>query len=224
MHVSLTRFSLCLVFMSALMWSAPGHTGSASSSCAVPAGYYRVVGFDTGETVQLRAKPSHSSALMGTLGIDDVVFSDGTRDQGSFLTWQLIRQNQVEGWVEASRLWRALPLTLAKTDLPAAGYCGASSPPWGLRWDDHSVRMSLFPEKHEFAVRSVQPGVSPGSVLVTGSAPEAAVSFVYSDEICRSADNATVSWGSAYVVIRQDGAERLYKGCCNPLRTAFTNR
>ncbi len=62
--------------------------------------------------------------------------SDGTRDQGSFLTWQLIRQNQVEGWVEASRLWRALPLTLAKTDLPAAGYCGASSPPWGLRWDD----------------------------------------------------------------------------------------
>ena len=224
MHVSLTRFSLCFVFMSALLWSAPGHAGSASSSCAVPAGYYRVVGSGAGEAVQLRAKPSHSSALMGTLGIDDVVFSDGTRDQGSFLTWQLIRQNQVEGWVEASRLWRALPLTLAKTDLPAAGYCGASSPPWGLRWDDHSVRLSLFPEKHAFAVRSVQSGVSPGSVLVTGSAPEAAVSFVYSDEICHSADNATVSWGSAYVVIREHGVEKLYKGCCNPLRIAFTNR
>lgn len=224
MHVSLTRFSLCFAFVTALHWSVPSHAGSASSSCAVPAGYYRVVDLGAGEAVQLRAKPSHSSVLMGTLGIDDVVFSDGTRDQGSFLTWQRVRQNQVEGWVEASRLWRALPLTLAKTDLPAAGYCGASSPPWGLRWDEHSVRMSLFPEKHEFAVQSVQSGVSPGSVLVTGAAPEAAVSFVYSDEICHAADNATVSWGSAYVVIRQDGVERLYKGCCNPLRIAFTNR
>lgn len=224
MHVSLTRFSLCFAFMNALLWSAPGHAASASASCSVPAGYYRVVGHGTGDPVQLRAKPSRSSALMGTLGIDDVVFSDGTRDRDSFLSWQRIRQNQVEGWVEASHLWRALPLTLAKTDLPAAGYCGASSPPWGLRWDDHSVRLSLFPEKHAFAVSSVQSGVSPGSVLVTGSAPEAAVSFVYSDEICRSADNATVSWGSAYVVIRQNGVERLYKGCCNPLRTAFTNR
>lgn len=220
MHVPLARFYLCFAFMNALLWSAPGH----AASCAVPAGYYRVVDLGSGEAVQLRAKPSHSSPLMGTLDRDEVVFSDGTRDQGSFLTWQRIRQNQVEGWVEASRLWRALPMTLAKTDLPATGYCGASSPPWGLRWDDHSVRMSLFPEKHEFAVQSVQSGISPGSVLVTGSAPEASVSFVYSDEICHGAENATVSWGSAYVVIRQGGAEKLYKGCCNPLRTAFTNR
>jgi len=218
MHVPLTRFSLCLAFMSALLWSTPGHAGD------VPVGYYRVVDFGTGEAVQLWAKPSHSSMLIGTLNNDDVVFSDGTRRMANDLTWQRIRQNQVEGWVKASHLWRALPMTLAKTDLPAAGYCGASSPPWGLRWDDHSVRMSLFPEKHEFAVQSVQSGVSPGAVLVTGSAPEAAVSFVYSDEICRSADNATVSWGSAYIVIRQNGVERLYKGCCNPLRIAFTNR
>ena len=84
--------------------------------------------------------------------------------------------------------------------------------------------MSLFPGKYEFAVQSVQSGVSPGSVLVTGSAPEAAVSFVYSDEICHGEGNATLGWGSAYVVIRQDGIERLYKGCCNALRTAFTNR
>ncbi len=74
MHVSLTRFSFCFVFMSALLWSAPGQAGSASSSCAVPAGYYRVVGVRAGEAVQLRAKPSHSSALMGTLGIDDAAF------------------------------------------------------------------------------------------------------------------------------------------------------
>ena len=50
------------------------------------------------------------------------------------------------------------------------------------------------------------------------------MSFVYSDEICHGADNATVSWGSAYIVIREGGVERLYKGCCNPLRLAFTNR
>lgn len=221
MHVPLARFSLYLAFMSALLWPAPGH---AASSCAVPGGYYRVVDFGSGVAVQLREKPSHTSMLMGTLENDEVVFSDGTRDQGSSLTWQRIRQNQVEGWVEARHLWRALPLTLAKTELPAAGYCGASSPPWGLRWDDHSLRISLFPEKHEFAVQSVQSGVSPGSVLVTGSAPEAAVSFVYSDEICYGAGNATVSWGSAYIVIRRNGAEKLYKGCCIPLRTAFTNR
>lgn len=220
MHVPLARFSFCFAFMNALLWSTPGH----ADSCAVPAGYYRVVDFGSGEAVQLRAKPSHTSALMGTLDRDEVVFSDGARDQGSFLTWQRIRQNQVEGWVEASHLWRALPLTLAKTELPAAGYCGASSPPWGLRWDEHSVRMSLFPEKHEFAVQSVQPGVSPGSVLVTGSAPEAALSFVYSDEICHGAGDTTVSWGAAYIVIRRNGVDRLYKGCCNPLRIAFTNR
>jgi len=218
--VSLTRFSLYLAFMNVLLWSTPGQ----AASCNVPAGYYRVVDFGTGEAVQLRAKPSHSSMLMGTLDNDEVVFSDGTREQGSDLTWQRIQQNQVEGWIAARHLWRALPMTLAKTDLPAAGYCGASSPPWGLRWDDHSVRMSLFPGKHEFAVQSVQSGVSPGSVLVTGSAPEAALSFVYSDEICHGAGNATVSWGSAYIVIRQDGVEKLYKGCCNPLRIAFTNR
>jgi hypothetical protein len=220
MCVSLTRFSLCLGFMNALLWSTSSH----AASCAVPPGYYRVVDFGTGEAVQLREKPSHSSMLMGTLNNDDVVFSDGTRDQGSYHTWQRIRQNQVEGWVEASHLWRALPMTLAKTDLPAAGYCGASSPPWGLRWDDRSVRMSLFPGNHEFAVQSVKSGVSPGSVLVSGSAPEAAMSFVYSDEICHGVGNATVSWGSAYIVIRQDGEERLYKGCCNALRIAFTNR
>jgi hypothetical protein len=221
MHVSLTRFSLCLAFVNVLLWSTPGHAAFCE---AVPAGYYRVVNSGAGKTVQLKAKPSDGSTLMGTLENDEVVFSDGTRDRDSFLTWQRIRQNQVEGWVEARHLWRALPMTLAKTDLPAAGYCGASSPPWGLRWDYHSVRMSLFPGKHEFAVQSVQSGVSPGSVLVTGSAPEGAMSFVYSDEICHGAGNATVGWGTAYVVIRQNGAERLYKGCCNAFRIAFTNR
>ena len=220
MHVSLTRFAFYLAFMNALLSATPSH----AFDCNVPAGYYRVVGAGSDAAVQLRAKPAHSAMLMGTLNNDEVVFSDGTRERDSFLSWQRVRQNQVEGWVEASQLWRALPITIAKTELPAAGYCGASSPPWGLRWDDHSVRMSLFPEKHEFGVRTVQPGVSPGSVLVTGSAPEAAISFVYSDEICHGADKATVSWGTAYIVIRQNGVDRLYKGCCNPLRTAFTNR
>src|SRR5689334_22106114 len=95
MHVPLARFSLCIAFMCALLWPAPGR----AASCAVPPGYYRVVDFGSSEAVQLREKPSHNSALMGTLGRDEVVFSDGTRDQGSFLTWQRIRQDQVEGWV-----------------------------------------------------------------------------------------------------------------------------
>ena len=220
MHNSLARFSLWLIFVNALLGSTP----SQADSCAVPAGYYRVVDFGTGEAVQLRAKPSHSSMLMGTLDNDQVVFSDGTRDRGKDLTWQRIRQSQVEGWVEASHLWRTLPLTLAKTVLPAAGSCGASSPPWGLRWDNHSVRMTLFPGSHDFAVQSVQQGVSPGTVLVSGADPEAAITFVYSDEICRGEGNATLSWGSAYIVIRQNGVERLYKGCCDALRIAFTNR
>ena len=224
MDDSLARFFLWLAFLGAQLWSTPGQAASQAASCNVPAGYYRVVNTGTEEAVQLRATPSHNAMLMGMLANDDVVFSDGTRDRRNDFTWQRIRQNQVEGWVEASRLWRALPMTLAKTDLPAAGYCGASSPPWGLRWDDHSVRISLFPEKLEFIVQSVQSGVSPGSVLVTGSAPEAAMSFVYSDEICSGAGNATVGWGSAYIVIRQNGVEKLYKGCCNALRIAFTNR
>ncbi len=220
MHSSFARFSLWLVFVNALLWLTP----SQANSTDVPVGYYRVVDFGTGETVQLRADPSHSSKLMGTLNIDDVVFSDGTRHIRNDLTWQRVRRNQFEGWVEASHLWRTSPMTLAKTNLPAAGSCGASSPPWGLRWDYHSVRMSLFPENHEFIVHSVQPGVSPGTVLVNGSDPEAAMTFVYSDEICHGEGNTTLSWGSAYILIRGNGAEKLYKGCCNALRTAFTNK
>lgn len=217
---SLARFSLWLCFVNAVLWSTPSY----ADSYAFPVGYYRVVDFGTGEVVQIRAKPSHSSRLVGTLNPDDVVFSDGTRGRGNDLTWQRIRQNQIEGWVEASHLWRTSPITLAKTDLPTAGSCGASSPPWGLRWDSQSVRMSLFPEHHEFTLQSVQPGVSPGSVLVSGSAPEAVMSFVYSDEICHGEGDTTLSLGSAHVIIRQNGVERLYKGCCQALRTAFTSR
>lgn len=220
MYGWLARLSLWLLCMNAPLWPVTSY----AASCDVPAGYYRVVTSSTGNAVQLRAMPSHSADLMGTLENDEIVFSDGSRNQSKSLTWQRIRQNQVEGWVEANHLWRALPLTLAKTELPAAGYCGASSPPWGMRWDDQSVRMSLFPEKHEFIVQSVQSGVSPGLVLVSGSAPEAALSFVYSDEICHGVGNSTVSWGSAYIVLRQNGVEKLYKGCCNALRIAFTNR
>ena len=84
--------------------------------------------------------------------------------------------------------------------------------------------MSLFPENHEFIVQSVQAGVSPGTVLVSGSDPEAAMTFVYSDEICHGEGNTTLSGGSAYIVIRKNGVERLYKGCCDALRIAFTNK
>ena len=222
MHNSLARFSFCFAFVIDVLWPTPGHADLAS--CNVPPGYYRIVNPAAKEAVQLRAEPSQSSMFMGVLGNDEVVFSDGTRNQGQGVTWQRIRQDQVEGWVEASHLWRALPITLAKTDLPVAGSCGATSPPWGLRWDEHSVRMSLFPEKHEFTVQSVQAGVSPGSVLVTGLAPNASLSFVYSDEICHGVGNSSVGWGSAYIVLSQNGVQRLYKGCCNALRTAFTNR
>lgn len=218
MHSSLARFSLWLVFANALLWSTPSHAGN------VPAGYYRVVDFGTGEAVQFRADPSQSSKLMGTLDIDDVVFSDGTRYIRNDLTWQRVRQDPFEGWVEASHLRRTSPMTLAKTNLPAAGSCGAFSPPWSLRWDYHSVRLALFPGNHEFIVQSVQQGVSPGTVLLSASAPEARMSFVYSDEICHGQGNTTLSWGSAYILIRQNGVERLYKGCCNALRVAFTNR
>ena len=223
MHSSLAR--ICDFFLSMLvatvLWMAPG---LAATACNFPPGYYRVVNTEPGQDLQLRSDPSSSSMLMGTLHDDDIVFSDGTREQANDYSWQRIRVNQVEGWVNSRHLWRALPKTLAKTDLPMAGYCGASSPPWGLRWDEHSIRMSVFPEKQEFNIQTVQSGVSTGSVLMTGSSPNATMSFVYSNEACQGENNATVGWGSAYIVIRQNGKNRLYKGCCNALRTAFTNR
>jgi len=220
MNGSIARLSIFFAFVIALLWSTPGDAAGRNAS----PGYYRVVINGADDAAQIRAEPYHSSMLLGVLNDDDVIFSDGTREYRNDLNWQRIRQSQLEGWVEARHLRRALPKTLENTDLPVAGTCGASLPPWGLIWNDQSVHISLFPGKYKFTLQSIRAGVSPGSVLVTGSAPQAAMSFVYSAEICHGEGNAALSWGSAYIIIHHNGGERLYKGCCNPSRSAFTNR
>jgi hypothetical protein len=220
MNGSIARLSIFFAFVIALIWSTPSDAGGGN----VSPGYYRAVSSGADEAMQIRAEPYRDSMLLGVLNDDDVIFSDGTREYRNDLNWQRIRQSQLEGWVEARHLRRALPKTLEKTDLPMAGTCGASLPPWALIWDDNSVHLSLYPEKYKFTLQSIQAGVSPGSVLVTGSAPQAAMSFVYGDEVCHGEGNAARSWGSAYILIRQNGGVRLYKGCCNASRTAFPNR
>lgn len=220
MNGSIARLSIFFAFVIALVWSTPSDAGGRNA----PAGYYRVVINGANDQAQIRAEPYHNSMLLGVLNDDDVIFSDGTREYRNDLNWQRIRQSQLEGWVEARLLRRALPKVLKNTDLPVAGTCGAALPAWALIWNDKSVHISLYPEKYKFNLQSIQAGVSRGSVLVTGSAPQATMSFVYSDEICHGEDNAALSWGSAYILIHQNGGEKLYKGCCNASRSAFTNR
>ncbi len=220
MYGSIARLSIFFAFVIALLWSTPSDAGGGN----VSAGYYRVGTNGADDAAQIRAEPYHNSMLLGVLNDDDVIFSDGTREYRNDLNWQRVRQSQLEGWVESRHLRRALPKTLKNTVLPVAGTCGASLPAWALIWNGQSVQISLYPGKYKFTLQSIQAGVSPDSVLVTGSAPQAAMSFVYGDEICHGEGNAALSWGSAYILIRQNGGEKLYKGCCNPSRTAFPNR
>ena len=124
----------------------------AELDCNVPAGYYQVVNLDSTGPVAFYSDPSSSSTLLGELQPGDVVQSDGTRGQHEDRAWQRVKVLQTDGWVMARHLWRTLPKTLAKTELPLAGHCGAYQPLWSMRWDEHKVSMSLYPGRYDFDV------------------------------------------------------------------------
>ena len=115
-------------------------------------------------------------------------------------------------------------MTLAKTELPVAGWCGGSSPLWSLKWDATSVHLAFFPERHDFAIQSVQSGATAGAVLLSGTSPEGSLALVYGSEMCLDQNGAAQGWGTASIIVRRNGKEQLYRGYCNAARTAFARR
>ena len=115
-------------------------------------------------------------------------------------------------------------MTLVKTDLPVAGWCGGSSPIWSLRWDATSVHLAFFPERHDFAIQSVQSGATASAVLLISTSPEESLALIYGSEMCLDQNGAAQGWGTASIIVRRNGQEQLYRGCCNAARIAFAKR
>ncbi len=218
--IAASALLLCLVP------AAPHATAAALDrfQCNVPAGYYRIADMGDSETLDMHAGSSLQSDVIGMLRNGEIVLSDGTRGMGNDRTWQRVKVWQTEGWVRSQRLQRTLPLTLAKTDIPQAGWCGAYTPLWSMSWTAQKLSVSLYPGKHELALTSVQPGQSPGTTLLKGSSPELSMTLVYSDGVCRDEKGATQGWGTVYAVVRRDGVEQLYTGCCQAAVEAFVKR
>lgn len=196
----------------------------AERTCDVPAGYYRVVNLTGTEPIEMRATPSPNGDLLGLLAPGDIIESDGRRGQHFDRAWQHVRLLQTEGWVPASNLWRALPQTQDNTEFPVAGWCGATDPIWSLKWDKESARIALFPERHTLALSTVQAGTNPGAALVSGNAADAEVKVVYSSGVCRNPLGQMRGLGSVQVILSQNGAERLFSGCCSVDPSAFPKR
>jgi len=115
-------------------------------------------------------------------------------------------------------------MSLAKTDLPTAGWCGDHSPLWSLSWTEHQLRLSLFPGRHDVTMKSVSGGVTPGTALVRGDGENFSVSFIYTGDVCRSSQGEILGWGRAHVLLREGEVERLFTGCCKADPQAFVRR
>jgi hypothetical protein len=196
----------------------------ADRYCDVPAGYYRIVDPAGGTEVSLYADPSAQSQFLGTVHRGDIVFSEGIRTPRDNVTWQQVRLAQTKAWIPSRHLWRALPMTLAKTDLPAVGWCGDFAPLWSVSWTTRNFRVSLFPETHVFTTLALQSGMSPGTTIVNASSPDGAMTLVYSDAICRDQNGEVTGWGTAYLILNRNGNQRLYTGCCVADTAAFVKR
>ena len=115
-------------------------------------------------------------------------------------------------------------MTLAKTELPVAGWCGGSSPLWSLKWDATSVHLAFFPERHDYAIQSVQSGATAGAALLSSTSPGGSLALIYGSEMCLDQNGAAQGWGTASIIVRRNGQEQLYRGCCNSARTASARR
>jgi hypothetical protein len=216
----------CLALLLIVGLPPAGAAGDAAAlfRCEVPAGYYRIANTGRGLAIAMRGAPSQMSQPLNDLHKGEVVFSDGLRVMGDNVTWQRVKVAQTVGWIQAANLWRALPLTLGKTEVPVAGRCGDHAPLWSLRWTADSLRLSLFPDRYEVPLERVESGMAPGTALVSGSTGDATITFVYTSEACRSALGEATGFGTAHVILRQGGRERLYSGCCSADATAFVRR
>ena len=197
--------------------------GSSEFQCNVSAGYYRLVDVENDGAIEFRQQPTHRSALLSALEAGGIVESDGTRNRGN-TSWQKVKILRTEGWVPASKLWRALPLTLEKSAFPAAGWCGDSSPLWSMTWDGKRVRFSLYPGRFETAVHSVKTSGNSASTLVSGSAPGMSYNVIYSEDVCRDINGAMLGLGRAHLIVSRNGEQEIYSGCCTISASAFSNR
>lgn len=196
----------------------------AERECDVPAGYYRIVNVEAEAAVDWRTGPSVKTSLLGVLQPGDIVQSDGTRNVSDDRTWQRVKVLQTDGWVLARHIWRALPLTVADSAFPAAGWCGDFAPLWSMSWHDRTLRLSLYPGSYDLDLQSVQPGTNRGGVLIGGEARDISYRIIYDGEMCRGQNGAMQGMGSVHVIVRRDGREQLYSGCCSAAPAAFAKR
>jgi hypothetical protein len=202
----------------------PAAPAQAEYKCNVPAGYYRLVDLENAGVVAFREQATHRSHLLGALNAGDIVESEGTRSTGDNISWQKVRVWQTVGWIPAQNLWRALPVTLEKTEFPAAGWCGNFEPLWSMNWSGAKMRLAFFPGRYESNLESVQPGSSAGEALLTGKTPDISYRIVYTGDVCRSDDGEMRGLGRAYVILTRDGQEKLYSGCCSAAQSSFPKR
>ena len=199
----------------------------ADRQCNVPAGYYRLVDVEADGVVEFRQSPSHRSKLLAALAAGDIVQSDGTRSPDKLsmdTTWQLVTILQTTGWVPARKLWRTLPLTIEKSDIPAAGRCGDTAPVWSLSWSGDRIRLSLYPGRFELPIQTVTVSGNNAGTVVSGGAPGISYRLVYDGSICRNADGEMIGIGKASLIVDRDGQEQLYTGCCSAAPAAFASR
>jgi hypothetical protein len=196
----------------------------ADRDCAVPAGYYRLVDLEYAGAIEFRDRASHASRLLGALSAGDIVQSDGTRAQGGGTTWQQVRVAQSLGWIPARNLWRALPMTIGKTELPAAGWCGGHQPPWSMSWNGTRLRLSLFPGRIDTDMERVRSGAGPGETLLAGDTDGLSYRIVHSNDVCRSENGEMRGLGRAYLIVTRNGEDELFSGCCSVLPASFPSR
>jgi hypothetical protein len=199
----------------------------ADRQCNVPAGYYRLVDRESDGVIEFRQTPSHRAKLLAALDAGEVVQSDGTRSQdaaSAATTWQQVTILQTTGWIPARKLWRALPLTLDKSLVPAAGNCGDSSPLWNMSWTGDRLRLSLFPERYDLPIQAVATSGNSGGALAGGSSAGVSYRFIYEDDVCRNAKGEIAGIGRAQLIFTRGDREHLYSGCCSAAAASFPPR
>jgi hypothetical protein len=226
LEVAMSRFCTSSLFVVAtgLVVAAAPRAALAERQCNVPAGYYRLVDLEDAGVVEFRETATHHSRLLSPLQAGEIVESDGTRAQGGGTVWQQVKILQTAGWVPARNLWRALPMTLGRSEFPVSGWCGSSEPLWSMSWNGAKLRLSLFPGRYDTDVENVQPGSSQRETLIAGKTAYVSYRVVYSDDVCRSVDGEMLGLGRAYVIVTRNGQEQLYSGCCNIASASFPKR
>ena len=121
---------------------------------------------------------------------------------------------QTVGWVPARKMWRALPMTVEKSEAPVICRCGDSSPLWSVSWTTDKMRLSFFPGRYDVTIQSVTASGNASGALVSGSGPGISYRLIYDDDVCRNSVGEMIGLGKASLIVDREGKVELFTGCC----------